>query len=182
MKMNKWNDRFLEMAYQVSTWSKDTSCKVGCVIADSENKVVSCGYNGFPKFLEDKESVLNDKELKNTLTEHAEHNAIEIMNAVYKSFTPPFKMYITHVTCFKCALETILSKCDYIEEIYFEHTGSPTFLERYQIERAINELLKHKFKIYQYRKKDNEWHHISGYSQIQNSRKGTSNSHSSETT
>lgn len=171
--MNKWNNRFLEMANFVSSWSKDTSCKVGCVIADSENKIVSCGYNGFPNFIEDDEDVLYDKELKNHLTNHAEHNAIEIMNDVHKSFKPPFKMYITHVTCFKCALETVLSKCDDIKEVYFEHTGSPTFLERYQIERAVEYLINKKIKIYQFREKTNEWYHISGYSQIQNTRKGT---------
>ena len=179
--MNKWNNRFLEMAYLVSSWSKDTSCKVGCVIADSENKVVSCGYNGFPSFIKDKENVLNDKELKNTLTYHAEHNALNIMNDVYMSFKPPFKMYITHVTCFKCALEIILSNCNFIDEIYFEHTGSQRFLERYQIERAIETLLNHDFKIYQYRGNSNGWVNISGYSQIQNSRKRIENCHSSGT-
>src|ERR1035441_6065985 len=35
--MNGWDRKFIEMAVLVSSWSKDPSTKVGCVIADSDH-------------------------------------------------------------------------------------------------------------------------------------------------
>jgi dCMP deaminase len=44
----KWIVRFLDLARTVSQWSKDPSTKVGAVIADNQQRVVSLGFNGFP--------------------------------------------------------------------------------------------------------------------------------------
>jgi len=49
----KWDIRFLDLAKLVSTWSKDPSTKIGAVITDRDNKIVSLGYNGFPKKVAD---------------------------------------------------------------------------------------------------------------------------------
>ena len=49
----KWHKRFLEISEFISTWSKDPSTKVGAVIADIDNRIVSTGYNGFPKNVKD---------------------------------------------------------------------------------------------------------------------------------
>ena len=44
----KWDDRFIELANFVASWSKDPSTQVGAVIANSNTKrVVSMGFNGF---------------------------------------------------------------------------------------------------------------------------------------
>ena len=60
----KWDKRFLELAEHVSTWSKDPSTQVGCVIANDDRRVVALGINGFPKGIEDSEERLNDRETK----------------------------------------------------------------------------------------------------------------------
>lgn len=74
--MSKWDKRFLELAKHVSTWSKDAT-KVGAVIVDPETRsVVSIGYNGFARGVEDTEERLMDRETKLKLIVHAEHNAI----------------------------------------------------------------------------------------------------------
>ena len=49
----KWDYRFLELCKLVSSWSKDPSTKVGAVIVDQDKRVVSLGYNGFPKGVSD---------------------------------------------------------------------------------------------------------------------------------
>lgn len=49
MILKKWNMRFLEMAKMVGSWSKDPSTQVGAVIVDDDRRVISLGYNGFPK-------------------------------------------------------------------------------------------------------------------------------------
>ena len=46
---NKWDIRYLELAKQLSTWSKDPSSKIGAVAIGDKGQVLSCGYNDFPK-------------------------------------------------------------------------------------------------------------------------------------
>lgn len=73
--INKWDIRFVKMSALVSTWSKDPSTKVGSVIADKYNRVISVGYNGFPqKIWDDKR--LEDRETKYDIVVHAEANAL----------------------------------------------------------------------------------------------------------
>jgi dCMP deaminase len=73
---NKWDDRFLDMAHLVSTWSKDPSTKVGAVIVDENKRIISTGFNGFPKDVNDYPFRLENKDLKYQMTIHAERNAI----------------------------------------------------------------------------------------------------------
>lgn len=61
------------MAALVSTWSKDPENKVGAVIVDPRNIIVSTGYNGPPQGVSDNYST---KEEKLARTLHAEENAI----------------------------------------------------------------------------------------------------------
>jgi len=74
--MNKWDIRFLKLAREVSTWSKDPSTKIGAVIVNDDKRVLSTGYNGFPKGIDDSKERLNDRELKYQFVVHAEMNAI----------------------------------------------------------------------------------------------------------
>lgn len=73
---HKWNKWFLGMSEYVSTASKDPSTKVGAVIVDTDRTVVSMGYNGFPRGVEDTPERLNDRETKLEYTIHAEINAL----------------------------------------------------------------------------------------------------------
>lgn len=71
--MTDWDQRFLELAKHVSTWSKD-STQVGAVIARGKF-VVSLGFNGFPSRLKDNDRlIIRDEKLKIIL--HAELNAV----------------------------------------------------------------------------------------------------------
>ena len=74
--MYKWDERFLRLAREVSTWSKDPSTQVGCVIAaDKTHIVAGIGYNGFPRKLADDEKLL-DRDEKYKYILHAEENAL----------------------------------------------------------------------------------------------------------
>ena len=72
----KWDQRFLRLAREVSTWSKDPSTKVGCVIVDKEKRIVSVGCNGFAQKTNDTTERLNDRELKYKIVLHSEDNAL----------------------------------------------------------------------------------------------------------
>lgn len=76
MTVKKWDMRFLEMAKLVSSWSKDPGTQVGAIIVDDKNRVISVGFNGFPRGVKDYAKRLKDRDLKLSMTIHAEENAI----------------------------------------------------------------------------------------------------------
>jgi dCMP deaminase len=76
MASKKWDDRFLEMAKLVASWSKDISTKVGAVIVDKDNRIISVGYNGFCRNADDSMARIVDREVKLANTIHGEENAI----------------------------------------------------------------------------------------------------------
>ena len=79
--LSKWYKRYMDVAEQVSTWSKDPNTKVGAVIIGSKGQILTQGYNGFPRGIKDTQKRLDDREKKLSLVVHAEMNAI--FNATY---------------------------------------------------------------------------------------------------
>ena len=92
MIIKKWDIRFLEMARNSAMWSKDPSTKVGSIIVDDDKRVVSVGYNGFPKGVDD-DGRLENREEKYKMIVHAERNALLFANKEVKDchiYTYPF--------------------------------------------------------------------------------------------
>jgi dCMP deaminase len=79
--LQKWYDRYMNLAKEASTWSKDPNTQVGAVVVGSKGQILSTGYNGFPRGIKDTPKRLNDRETKLFLVVHAEMNAI--FNATY---------------------------------------------------------------------------------------------------
>lgn len=71
-----WDCRFIELAAQIATWSKDPSTKVGAVLTDHHRRVLGTGYNGFPRGVPDNTHWYSDKEEKYPRVVHAEMNAL----------------------------------------------------------------------------------------------------------
>ena len=78
---SKWDARFMRLAKEISTWSKDPSSKIGAVIVDDERRILATGYNGFPRGIADTEERLNNKEEKYPRIVHGELNAL--LGALY---------------------------------------------------------------------------------------------------
>lgn len=98
---DKWDYRFIELAKQIATWSKDPSTKVGCVLV-KDKRIIAQGYNGLPAGCSDELSLLNDREFKYSFILHAEENAI--LNAAKNgSSTDNSTAYITLSPCSKCS-------------------------------------------------------------------------------
>ena len=74
--MNKWDKRFIELSYVISGWSKDPSTKCGAVIVSPDNRIISVGFNGFPKGTNDDITIYHDRPEKYRRVVHAEKNAI----------------------------------------------------------------------------------------------------------
>lgn len=96
--MTHWNSRFMNLSQEVSTWSKDPSTKVGCVLVDDRRRVVGLGYNGFPRGVEDTEERLNDRPTKYLMVQHAEVNAVLQCVGEARGSTA----YVTHRPCATC--------------------------------------------------------------------------------
>lgn len=96
--LKNWNNRFINLAREVATWSKDPSKQVGAVIVDNDKHIIGIGFNGLPTGIKDDERILN-KEWKLKRVIHAEVNAI--LNSITK---PSYcTMYVTHMPCTHCA-------------------------------------------------------------------------------
>lgn len=99
MNTTKWDNRFIELAKLAGSWSKDPSTQVGAVIVDENNRIVSVGYNGFPRGIEDNKRLL-DREEKYDIIVHAEVNALMFANKSVERctlYTWPFQ------PCSRCA-------------------------------------------------------------------------------
>ena len=103
--MSKWDRRMLGLVNLVATWSKDPSTGVGAVIVDAKNRVVSLGYNGFPRAVCDSDEALFDRDEKLRRTIHAEENALLFAGRPVEGCT----LYVTHPPCARCAAKLIQS-------------------------------------------------------------------------
>lgn len=72
----KWQMRFLRMAHEPSTWSKDPSTQVGAIIVSSDRRRFAVGYNGPPQRLDDQKWQGGTRERRLAATLHAELNAV----------------------------------------------------------------------------------------------------------
>lgn len=78
---SKWDYNFLKLAEHIGNWSKDPKRKIGAVVVDDSRRILSTGYNGFPRGIIDTEERYLDRETKYKYVVHAEMNAI--YNATY---------------------------------------------------------------------------------------------------
>jgi dCMP deaminase len=75
MTRPSWTNYFLGLAKVVSQRSHDVHTQHGCVITDSNNRILGVGYNGFPRGLDD--SLLpTSRPEKYPWMVHSERNAL----------------------------------------------------------------------------------------------------------
>ena len=105
-RKEKWDLRYLSMARNVASWSKDPSTQTGAVIVDKDNAIVSMGYNGFAPNVKDLKERYEDRyNTKYEIIIHCEENAIifadrhRLKEATL--YTWPF------MSCCRCAAKVI---------------------------------------------------------------------------
>lgn len=105
--------KFLQTAHYIAqVWSKDTT-KVGAVAVGTTRNQVAFGYNGLAPGLADTPERLADRDVKLSLTLHAEVNALA--NSKFDVHT----LYVTHPPCANCALH-ILSRRTVRRVVYMD--------------------------------------------------------------
>lgn len=96
----KWDYRYMSIANEVASWSKDPSTKVGAVITTVDaTKIISTGYNGFPRGFSDDPAGYENREYKYPRVVHAEVNAVLNAACALHGTT----LYCTHPCCSACA-------------------------------------------------------------------------------
>jgi len=98
----KWDRRFLKVAQDIASWSKDPSTKVGAVAVGPKRELRSQGYNGFPRGVSDDPKRYADRELKYRLVVHAELNTC--LHAARTGISlEGCDLYVTLPPCSVCA-------------------------------------------------------------------------------
>ena len=119
----------MQIASAVAKLSKCNKAKVGAIIVDQDNRIISTGYNGTPI------GTCNECEDENGKTKpeviHAECNAILFANRSLKGCT----LYVTLSPCTSCApliLQCGISKVIYKDE--YRCTKGIDYLRKYGVE------------------------------------------------
>lgn len=129
----KWDHRYLELARQVSTWSKDPSTKCGAVIVRPDRTVASLGYNGFPKGVDDSAELYNDRNEKLGRVIHAEVNAILNASEPVKGYTMYTWPAAAIPSCDRCTTNIIQSG---IMRVVHYVQANPSLFEQRWLETA----------------------------------------------
>ena len=109
--MDKWDQRFMELAVTVGEWASCLRRKVGAVIV-REKRVMTTGYNGAPAgisscqergvCLRTEKGIASGTRQELCYAAHAEQNAI-IQAARYGINISGATLYCTHQPCVICA-------------------------------------------------------------------------------
>ena len=118
------------LAKHASVLSKDPSTKVGAAIFDDKRRVISMGYNGFPRGVEDSPARLHDRGTKYKMVLHAEQNAMAFATGSLEGAT----MFCTHPCCTQCAAMAIQRG---IKHVCWP-TPSPEFVERWSNDMTLS--------------------------------------------
>ena len=100
-----WDQLYITMCYLVGMRSKDDHTHIGSVIVDSDNVLVSTGYNSLPRGIESESGgkrLSREEGEKYYWIEHAERNAI--YNAARRgTIMKSCKIYVPWMPCADCA-------------------------------------------------------------------------------
>lgn len=113
----------MDLARLVASWSKDPSTKVGAVIVDQDNRIVSTGFNGFPRGVNDSPV---ERDIKLLRTIHAEENALLFARRDVTGMS----IYVTRPPCARCAAKLVQSG---IARVVYE-LPPVDFVERWSME------------------------------------------------
>ncbi len=113
-----WDEYFMGVALLSGRRSKDPNTQVGCCIVSEDNRILSMGYNGFPRGCSDDEFPWtrdgeDPLEMKYVYSTHSELNAILNYGGGSLKGT---KLYVSLFPCNECAKAII--QCGIKEVIY----------------------------------------------------------------
>lgn len=131
-----WDEFFMRVAVAASLRSKDPNTQVGACIASPDHRILSVGYNGTPRGLEDDEFPWGDDEDplrdKHSYVIHAEANAILNYRGSLMDMAGAIA-YVTLFPCQECAKTLVqagIGEIVYLDDKYCDTIGN-------QISKAV---------------------------------------------
>lgn len=148
MDVISWDEYFMGIALLSAMRSKDPNTKVGACIVDNDNKVVSIGYNGMPRKIDESKISWNKGDgldSKYLYVCHAEFNAI--LNTRNGSSLKGCTLYVTLFPCNECTkaiIQTGIKEVVYLDNKYEDQTT--TKASRLMLELAGVKIRQYKGK------------------------------------
>ena len=131
-----WDEFFMRVAVAARMRSKDPNTQVGAVLAGSDHRILSVGYNGTPRGLGDDEFPWGDSEDplrdKHSYVIHAEANAILNYRGSLRELEGA-TAYVTLFPCQECAkmlVQAGIGEVVYLDDKYDGTVGN-------QISKAV---------------------------------------------
>lgn len=137
VSFKSWDQFFMSLAFFIGMKSKDLSTRVGSVIVTPTNRIVSVGYNGFPKGVKDDVPLRHTRPTKYFWTAHSERNSID--NA--RRDVDGCILYTPWIPCSWCAQAIIQN--DIIEVVHCYNDGlGEQFVGRADWKRSTEESIE----------------------------------------
>lgn len=130
-----WDEYFMSVALLASMRSKDPNTQVGACIVGDDKRIISTGYNGFPRGCSDDEFPWNreGEETKYPYVVHAELNAI--LNAGGRSLAGS-TLYVALFPCNECAKAIIQAGIKTVVYLSDKYDGTPSVCASKRMLRA----------------------------------------------
>ncbi len=124
-----WDEYLMSVAYLASMRSKDPNTQVGACIVDSNNKILSMGYNGFPVGCSDDEFPWNrDGEPYDSKYFYVTHSELNAILNYRGGSLEGSKLYVTLFPCNECAKACIQAGIKTIVYDSDKYSGTPSDL------------------------------------------------------
>ena len=122
-----WDEYFMGVALLSAMRSKDPNTQVGACIVNDDNRIVSVGYNGFPKGCSDEEfpwerCADSENDTKYPFVVHAELNAILNSNGIGVKGS---RIYVALFPCNECAKAIIQAGIKEVIYMSDKYAGTP---------------------------------------------------------
>ena len=125
-----WDEFFMRVAWAAALRSKDPNTQVGACIAGADHRILSVGYNGTPRAMDDDEFPwdTSDDPLrdKHNYVIHAEANAILNYRGSLRELTGAVA-YVTLFPCQECAkmlVQAGIREVVYLDDKYADTIGN----------------------------------------------------------
>ena len=122
-----WDEYFMGIAYLSAMRSKDPNTQVGACIVSHDNKILSMGYNGFPRGCSDDEYPWDrDAEGVDSKYLYATHSELNAILNYRGGSLEGSRLYVTLFPCNECAkaiIQTGIKELIYASDKY---DGTPS--------------------------------------------------------
>jgi dCMP deaminase len=124
-----WQTRWLDLVDLVASWSEDQHTKIGAVIVNDRNVVLSIGWNGLPRGVNGNVLARHERPLKYGFFEHAERNAI-LNAAAHGIALLGSTMYTQYIPCADCGRALIQSGIKHlvVKRAFYDERWKPSEL------------------------------------------------------